>query len=134
MFVFWGPLYDDSRTIRWDRTLVRLPGTSKERAWGTVSTRMTNSPPEMRLLIDVLAGFEVFGPLPSGFWYPGPDKGDNADLLCDCDTVIYRSVCPDLFCTLYESHNPLQCSCRVYSLSKRFDGDLGPMEQQLLLC
>lgn len=68
-------------------------GTYKGRAWGMVSTRVTNFLLETCLLSDALADVYELEPLDgSDYWYTEPEKGDTDGLKCGCNTIIYRSV------------------------------------------
>jgi hypothetical protein len=71
---------------------VKLPGTYRRRAWGTVSAGTTNSLPETRSLTDMLTEVYELGPLEPDSYYTEPDKGDTTGLKCDCNTIIYRLV------------------------------------------
>jgi len=107
MDTFCNLPYGDSPTTRRNRAHVKSPGTCKERAWGTVSIRMTIFLSDVHILTDLLADVYELGPLEPDSWYTEPQEGDAEDLKCGCNTIIYRSVLSVLsFCVSDESHVP----------------------------
>lgn len=94
LFPLCGQLFCDNRqTIREARTHVKSLGTYKRHVWGTVSIWMANRPLRTRWLTLLSVETYELGPLKPGSVYTIPAKNDTRGLKCDCNTVIYRSVC-----------------------------------------